>query len=122
MKPIKTSRDYLQDVLDYLDEAIAFTIEGRAVFMRDRKTQLAVIRVYEIIGEIVKRLPDDLRVKNSQIDWRRLMGFRDFLAHNYDQIVLSFVWTAVEDIPNLRKSIKAVQLTLPVDSTPANDI
>jgi uncharacterized protein with HEPN domain len=111
----------LQDILDYLDETIAFTIQGRAVFMRDRKTQLAVIRVYEVIGEIVKRLPDELRAKNTQVDWRRLMGFRDFLAHNYDQIVLSFVWTAVEDIPNLRKLIEAVQLTLPTEDTPDYD-
>jgi uncharacterized protein with HEPN domain len=76
-------------MLEYLDHVKDFTREGREVFMADRKTQMAVIRAYEVIGEIAKRLPDELREANPQIDWRRLVTFRDFLAHNYDRVVLN---------------------------------
>jgi uncharacterized protein with HEPN domain len=77
-----------------------------------------VVRAYEIIGEIAKRLPQALRDENPQIDWRRLMGFRDFLAHNYDEIILEFVWKAVEDLPNLRAAVEAVLVNLSSDDNP----
>lgn len=57
--------------------------------MADRKTQVAVIRAYKVIGEIVKRLPKDLLDEQPSVDWRRLIRFRDFLAHNYDRLVLN---------------------------------
>lgn len=90
--------DYLEDILREIDDVEAFTTEGRTAFMLDRRTQKAVIRSYEIIGEIAKRLPAEMRDANLQIDWRRLITFRDFLAHNYDMVVLSYVWGAVEDL------------------------
>jgi uncharacterized protein with HEPN domain len=47
-----------------------------------------------------------LRDANPQISWRQLIGFRDFLAHNYEEVILEFVWKAVEDLPNLRAAIE----------------
>jgi uncharacterized protein with HEPN domain len=95
---VKYERDYLQDMLQYLDDVKAFTVDGREMFIHDRKTQLAVIRAYEVIGEIAKRLPESLREANPQIDWRRLINFRDFLAHNYERVLLNNLWAAIEDL------------------------
>jgi uncharacterized protein with HEPN domain len=111
----KSSSEYLQDLLDYLDKAAAFTTEGRDAFYADEMIQLAVIRVYEVIGEIVKRLPAELRDENPQINWRKLAGFRDFLSHNYDEIILAFVWQAIEDLENLRTAVQAVKDALPTE-------
>ena len=47
---------FLGHVLAAMDDIQSFTAEGRAVFMADRKTQSAVIRQLEIIGEAVKNL------------------------------------------------------------------
>jgi len=95
-------------MLDYLDKATAFTSDGKSTFYVNEMVQLAVIRVYEVIGEIVKRIPADVRDANPQIDWRKLAGFRDFLSHNYDEIILAFVWQAVEDLPNLRVKVQTL--------------
>ncbi len=57
MKPFK---NYLQDVLLYIADIRSFTTQGKDFFTQDRKTQLAVIRAYEVIGELVKRLHDAL--------------------------------------------------------------
>ncbi len=73
----KTSAQYLRDMLQELDDISTFTAEGEAVFMSDVKTQKAVIRSYEVIGEICKRLSPNLQASNPQIDWRRLITFRD---------------------------------------------
>ncbi|GIK76309.1 MAG: hypothetical protein BroJett021_52970 [Chloroflexota bacterium] len=104
----KTLADYLRDMLHELDEIAAFTLEGKAAFMTDAKTRKAVIRSYEVVGEICKRLPDDLRRANPQLDWRRLIGFRDFLAHHYEEVILGFVWDAVEDLPTLRAAVETM--------------
>ncbi len=54
---MKTQQEYLHDLMDYLKRVQRFTAAGEAAFMADEKTQFAVIRAYEVIGEIVKRLP-----------------------------------------------------------------
>ena len=99
---------YLEDLLAHLQRIGQFTIEGHDAFLTDEKTQFAVIRAYEVIGEIVKRLPQSLLDANPQIRWRQLIGFRDFLAHNYDEVILEFVWKAVEDLPTLKAAIETL--------------
>jgi uncharacterized protein with HEPN domain len=102
-------------MLEYLESVAAFTVDGREAFLRDRKTQFAVIRAYEVIGEIAKRLPEAFRNANPQLDWSKLVNFRDFLAHNYERVILSNIWAAVEDLPNLRVAIQAALAALPED-------
>lgn len=112
----KSVQGYLKDMLEYLEKISRFTENGYDAFSTDDKTQLAVIRAYEVIGEIVKRLPGDFRADNSQIDWRKLAGFRDFLSHNYDEILLAFVWNAVEDLPDLHVKVQTLLDKQPPES------
>jgi uncharacterized protein with HEPN domain len=104
----KMDADYLRDLIQELDDVAAFTVEGREAFDTDIKTQKAVIRSCEVVGEISKRLAIELREANPQIDWRKLITFRDIIAHNYDVIDLRLVWAAVEDVPTLRAAVKAI--------------
>jgi uncharacterized protein with HEPN domain len=108
---------YLKDMLDHLDAVRDFTAEGREEFLLDRRTQMAVIRAYEVIGEIVKRLPQSLRDANPQINWKKLIGFRDFLVHNYEEVILQYVWNAVEDLPNLRAAVETMLASFPDEDT-----
>jgi uncharacterized protein with HEPN domain len=72
-------------------------------FNKDLKTQDAVIRVFEIIGEAVKSLPEEWTEKEPEIPWRQIAGFRDVLAHAYFAVNTSVVWAAaVEKAPLLR--------------------
>lgn len=102
----KNLAGYLRDLLQELADIAAFTADGEDAFAKDVKTQKAVIRSYEVIGEIAKRLPIELRDTHDEIDWRKLITFRDFLAHNYDKVVLRYLWDAVEDLPNLKVAIE----------------
>ncbi|MAS38105.1 MAG: DUF86 domain-containing protein [Anaerolineaceae bacterium] len=100
--------DYLHDILIHLNYVEQFTSEGKNAFLQDEKTQFAVMRAYEIIGEIVKRLPASLLLTQPQMNWQTLRRFRDFLAHNYGDIDLVTIWAAVEDLPNLRAAVEAM--------------
>jgi uncharacterized protein with HEPN domain len=115
---VKDEALYVQDILAYLQRIGQFTADGHNAFLKDEKTQFAVIRAYEVIGEIIKRLPQSLCDANPQINWRQLMGFRYFLSLNYDLVILEFVWKAVEDLPILLAAILIVSSQLANDDTP----
>ena len=94
----------LEDIIDACDRLQAH-IDGLDYdgFDLDLKTQDAVIRVFEIIGEAVKSLPEDWTHAEPDIPWRQIAGFRDVLAHAYFAVNSSVVWTAaVEKSPLLR--------------------
>lgn len=113
----KTPADLLRDVLHELADIADFTREGREAFLTDSKTRKAVIRSYEIVGEIAKRLPESLRDEHSSVNWNQLIRFRDFLAHHYEEVLIEYVWQAVEDVPLLQASLRQVlaDITAPPD-------
>jgi uncharacterized protein with HEPN domain len=104
----KTSREYLVDIVQELDDIIAFVAGDPTRVTRDVLTRKAVIRSYEVIGEISKRLPDSLRDRNPQVGWRTLIGFRDFLSHHYEEVIIDNLATAVQDAPRLRADIQHI--------------
>jgi uncharacterized protein with HEPN domain len=109
---MKDSRGYLRDLLTELEDIAAFTSDGREAFVANRMAQKAVMRSYEIIGEIVKRIPQEIREAHPQIDWRTLAAFRDYLIHRYDTVNLERVWIAVADLPNLKAAVETLLRTL----------
>jgi uncharacterized protein with HEPN domain len=87
--------DRLRDAVDAC-ERIACYIEGLDFhgFQVDSKTSDAVIRQFEIIGEAVKALPNDLTDREPSVPWQQIAGFRDVLAHSYFAVDDSIVWDA----------------------------
>lgn len=110
MKPLQ---DYLDDLLVYIVDIETFTATGQEAFNADKKTQLAVMRGYEVIGEIIKRLPQPLLDAYPQVEWKAIKGFRDFLIHQYDAVDLAIVWNAVEKLPVLKAAVSAMRADLP---------
>ena len=78
-------------------------------FKRDRKTIDAVVRNFEIIGEASKFIPDDIRMKYENVDWKGIVGLRNRIAHEYFDISLSIVWHIVtEELPILEEQMKGI--------------
>lgn len=76
-------------------------------FTLDTKTQDAVVRNLEIIGEAVKRLPDDFRATHPDIAWRPAAAMRDFLIHEYPEVDVRAVWDTIKnDLPPFRHAIE----------------
>lgn len=79
----------------------------------DWKATAALERFIEILGEAVKRLPEDLREAHSEIPWKEIAGTRDHLSHGYDNLDYQVLWDAVEtDIPALLETIKSILKSL----------
>lgn len=94
---------YLQDVLDaarLIQEFVAgYDLEQ---FRADLRTNSAVIRQFEVMGEATKQLSPALRQANPDIRWRAVAGMRDVLIHGYRTVDLAEVWKAATiSIPDL---------------------
>lgn len=66
-------------------------------FAADRKTQFAVIRALEIIGEAAKNIPSEVREKYPSVPWKNLASIGDKLVHAYFGVNLKVVWLSVKE-------------------------
>lgn len=110
---MKPTRSLLQDLRLHIERIDQVAAAGEETFYQSFMHQDAIIRNYEVIGEIVKRLPADLLEGRGEVNWLQIKGFRDFLAHNYDRIELVVVWGAVQALPALRAAVEAMLTILP---------
>lgn len=105
---------YLLTIKECLANIKEYATEDRNYFMSDRKTQDAVIRNFEIIGEATKNISMQLREEYQDIPWRRMAGFRDVLIHNYMGVDISSVWQIIQnDVDSLMVWIETVLLHAP---------
>jgi len=70
---------------------------------------LAVERSFEIICEASRRIPDDVKSQQVEINWRRMADFGNQLRHAYHRVEPQILWeTAQRDLPPLRKFVEGV--------------
>ena len=108
---IKDNRIYLQQMLEAA-QIIKSYIEPTTTirdFYADIKTQDAIIRRMEIIGEITKRISSDLKEAYPEIMWKGMAGMRDKLIHDYDGVNYKLVWeVATKEIDKLLETIPQI--------------
>jgi uncharacterized protein with HEPN domain len=103
---VKTDRPYLEHIADAIRAIETYTAGDSEAFMADRKTQDAVLRNLEVIGEAVKRLSPRTLASDATIPWRSIAGMRDKLIHAYFGVDLALVWRVVEsDLPPLAAAV-----------------
>ena len=100
---MRDDRVYLRHILECLDAIAAYTAEGRASLLGDRKTQKATLRELQELAESTQRLSSDLRGRHPEVPWAAIAGFRNVLVHDYLGLSLFCVWDVVErDLPAFR--------------------
>lgn len=94
----------VDEIRQQLDLAAQFVAEGRAKMQSSAERRLAVERLFEILGEQVKRLPARYRNDHGGVDWKGLVGLRDRLSHGYGlDINEAILWRALTvDLSALR--------------------
>jgi uncharacterized protein with HEPN domain len=101
--------DLLKHIQDEIDYLIENSIIDEIEFSSNPTLQRAFVRSLEIIGEAVKKLPQDFKDNNNDINWKDVAGMRDVLIHEYFGIDYEIVWSVIkEDIPELKRKLKKI--------------
>jgi uncharacterized protein with HEPN domain len=91
-------RLYLDDIERACAKVRRFTAGlERDPFFADERTCDAVLHNLEIIGEAAKHIPDALRQQIAAVEWRKVAGFRDWLAHAYFGIDPDILWDVIQN-------------------------
>jgi uncharacterized protein with HEPN domain len=103
-------RDYslfISDIIDSSRKIVSLTENtGYSEFVEDWVKHDAILRNLEIIGEAAKKIPDEIRAKHKDIEWREMAGLRDIITHKYFGIDDVIIWNIITDkIPALLKSL-----------------
>src|SRR5690242_6263390 len=102
-------QDDLADIATACEKVTRFTAGmDRETFFGDDRTFHAVIHCLLIIGEATEHIPDDVRQRMPGIEWRKVAGMREFLAHVCFSINSDIVWDVIETkVPELLRAIEA---------------
>jgi|SRR3989338_394686 len=110
MSKKRRDKDFLGDIKEAM-ELIASYTKGLTYkkFLIDRKTQDAVVRNLEVIGEATNNITADFKASHPEVPWKALAGLRDKLIHFYFGIDYKIVWSiAKKELPKLCKKVKNI--------------
>jgi uncharacterized protein with HEPN domain len=102
--------DFMRDIREGVRRIKTYT-DGMTYdhFLTDFKTQDAVVRNLEIIGEATRSLSPELRKKYPDVPWKGMAGIRDRLIHHYFGVNLDIIWAIVTgELPMLNSQIDAI--------------
>lgn len=106
---MKDDAVYLNHILEAVERILAYAPEARATFDEDVKTQDAVIRNLQVVGEAAKKVSAATRAAHPEIPWKNMTGLRDRVVHDYFGVSLDIVWDVIENhLLALRDSLRGI--------------
>lgn len=102
--------EFLSDIREAVKRIEIYTAKmAYESFLKDIKTQDAVVRNIEIIGEAVKNISANLKNKHGETDWKNIAGMRDKIIHFYFGIKWETVWSVIKnEIADLKREIEGI--------------
>ena len=99
--------DLLNDILESINRISSYTDKlSYDEFLNDYKSQDAVIKNLEILGEAVKLLSPDFKKNNPDLPWKDISGTRDKLIHDYFGVNIDIVWDIIKnELPSIKNKI-----------------
>lgn len=100
----------LNHIIQAIDDIFEFTENATYDdFAKDKKTRLAVEKLFEIIGEATYKLPPEFKEKHSGVEWNQMETTRHILVHNYYEVLPEILWNVKEVyLSDLRKKIAKI--------------
>ena len=106
---MKDARLYLVHILECIDAIERFTVGGRDEFFESELVQNAVLRQLQIMSESTQRLPEELKSKHNDVNWKQIAGFRNILVHDYIGVDIERCWLVIEtELKPLKLAVKAM--------------
>jgi uncharacterized protein with HEPN domain len=99
----------LESIIEAIDRIIEYTSGFNSAddFNDDYRNFDATMMNFVVIGEMVEKISDDFKKKHSSIEWIKIKGFRNIVAHDYFGIDAEEVWQIIKDkIPKLKGDLQ----------------
>jgi len=104
---MRDDRVCLLEILESIRKRKKYTGEGRDIFFTNSMAQDAVVRNIEIMGEAARAISSNFKDSHAEIPWRKIVGMRNILVHEYFRVDLEAVWSVVEkDLGVLESAIE----------------
>lgn len=99
---------YVLHIRDAIEKISTYAEQHNYEYFLDHDwDQAAVMKYFEIIWEAANNTDGEFKEKHSEIEWRDMIDFRNFMIHDYVDVDMGLVWkTMTKDIPVLRKKIE----------------
>lgn len=107
---MERDRVYILDILQSAEIALSYT-KGltKDEFLQNIQCQDAVIRRLEIMGEGARRISPGTRAAHPQIPWKEMIGIRNLIIHEYDDVDMFIVWETIQqNLPDLIVQLKSL--------------
>lgn len=117
MPPDERDGALLYDMLDAASH-LRRMWEGRSIddLLNDRTMQWATDRGFNILGEAARRISDGTKAACPNIEWRRIIGLRNIVVHDYDEADYARHWRVIqEDVPKLIDELEKLGVSLRSD-------
>ena len=103
---------YLVDIIEAAKLALSYAKDiDKSTFIENTQIQDSVIRRIEIIGEAARRLSDEIKAQYPELPWKEMIGIRNLLIHEYDDVDMSIVWQTVQhNLPTLIAQLETINL------------
>ena len=113
-RPIRLLIEDMLDSIGRIEQYVSGS--DRETFLGDQKTADAVVRNLEIIGEAASRIPETTQSQHVAVEWRKIVGLRNRIVHEYFGVDLEIVWEIIQkDLTDLRLRLSQMREDLPVD-------
>ncbi|MEK7597028.1 MAG: DUF86 domain-containing protein [Patescibacteria group bacterium] len=98
--------DHILEAINNIESYIKDT-NSQEEFVADKKTRDAVLRSFQVIGEAANNLNEDFLNTQTDIEWEKVIGMRNFIIHEYFGVDLKIVWDTIkDDLPTFKENIK----------------
>lgn len=96
------------DAIEKIEEYVSPFADADAFFEHKINFDAAMMN-FIIIGEMVDRLTDEFKEASRHIDWMKIKGFRNIVAHDYFGIDAEEVWQiAKTHLSTLKMDVKKI--------------
>ncbi len=106
----RDSKIVLEDIQESIEKIETYTLNfDFDSFVQNGMVIDAVVRNLEIIGEAANQIPDEIKVKFQNIPWRKIIGLRNRIIHEYFGVDISIIWYIIKnELPTLKTSIEKI--------------
>lgn len=98
--------------MDILEAALKIeerVVRGRDRFAAEEDLQIVLTHLVQVIGEAASRLSAEVAARHPDVPWRQIVGMRNRVVHDYFEVDLDILWTAVtDDVPRLARRVRRI--------------